>query len=82
MNFRVVDNGTEIVCNVVKLLDDENNGVSYIIYTDGSKDENGRDFLYASRYTIQGNDYILKPIENDYEWNFIDNMLSLEIGDY
>ena len=80
--FKVIDNNTEIVCTIVKLLNDESNRVNYIIYTDGTKDESGKDFLYASRYTKEGNDYILKPIENDYEWNFIDNMLSLEIGDY
>lgn len=80
--FKVIDNNTEIVCTIVKLLNDESNRINYIIYTDGTKDESGKDFLYASRYTKEGNDYILKPIENDYEWNFIDNMLSLEIGDY
>jgi uncharacterized protein YrzB (UPF0473 family) len=80
--FKVIDNNAEIVCTIVKLLNDESNRINYIIYTDGTKDESGNDFLYASRYTKEGNDYILKPIENDYEWNFIDNMLSLEIGDY
>ena len=75
MNFKVIDNGKEIVCNIVDLFRDDNNDVNYIVYTDGTKDDDGELELYASRYTLTDNNYILKPIENDFEWNLIDNML-------
>ena len=79
--FKVIDNGVEIFCTIVKLFSDDSNGINYIIYTDGTKDESGKNLLYASRYTIQGKDYVLDSIKSDYEWNFIDNILGLEFGD-
>ena len=82
MNFKIIDNGKEIICDIVKVFRDDSNGINYIIYTDGTKDDSGELEIYASRYELEGNDFVLKPIENDYEWNLIDNILStLESGD-
>ena len=39
------------------------------------KDENGDLEIYASRYLIKDNEYVLSEIKNDYEWNLIDSML-------
>ena len=76
MKFKVIDNEKEIECNIIKAFRDESNNINYIIYTDGTKDENNDLEIYASRYDMEGNDLVLKPIENDYEWNMIDNMLA------
>lgn len=77
MNFKVKSNGKEIVCNVICTFKDQNNNNNYIVYTDGTEDETGKLEIYASRYVIEGNDLILNDIENDYEWDLIDNMLKL-----
>lgn len=82
MKFKVIEDGKEIECNIIKMFRDGSNNINYVIYTDGTKDENGKLEIYSSRYDIEGNDFVLKPIENDYEWNLIDNMLStIESGD-
>ncbi|MBE6139576.1 MAG: DUF1292 domain-containing protein [Firmicutes bacterium] len=75
MNFKIIENGKEIVCDIVLTFRDDNNDINYIVYTDGTKDETGELEIYASRYVIDNNQYVLKGIENDYEWNLIDNML-------
>ena len=75
MNFKVIDNEKEINCEVILTFRDDNNDINYIVYTDGTKDVNGDLEIYASRYKLINNNYILSDIENDYEWNMIDNML-------
>ena len=75
MNFKIIENGKEIICDIVLTFRDDNNDINYIVYTDGTKDENHELELYASRYILKDNNYILKEIENDYEWDLIDNML-------
>ena len=75
MKFKVIENGKEIECEIVLTFRDENNDVNYIVYTDGTKDSDGELEVYASRYIEEDNKYILKPIQNEYEWNLIDNMM-------
>lgn len=75
MNFKIIEDGKEIVCDIVITFRDDNNDINYIVYTDGTKDEDGELEIYASRYILENNDYILKEIENEYEWDLIDNML-------
>lgn len=76
MNFKVMENGKEINCDIVHLFRDDNNDINYIIYTDGTKDKNGNLEIYASRYIKENDNFTLKSIENEYEWNLIDNVLS------
>ena len=75
MKFKVIENGKEIDCEIVLTFRDENNDINYIVYTDGTKDNNGELDLFASRYSKNGEDFILEAIENDYEWNLVDNMI-------
>ena len=75
MNFKIYEDNKEIVCNIIKIFKDDSNDINYIIYTDGTKNDNGDLEIYASRYVLENNNYILADIENDYEWNLIDNML-------
>lgn len=75
MNFRIIENGKEIECEIITIFRDDNNGINYIVYTDGTKDANNELEIFASRYIEEGNNYILQAIETDSEWNFIDNML-------
>lgn len=75
MNFKIIDNGKEINCEIVLTFRDDNNNINYIVYTDGTKDINNELEVYASRYILENNNFVLKEIENDYEWDLIDNML-------
>jgi len=75
MNFKIIEDGKEVVCDIVLTFRDENNDVNYIVYTDGTKDEDNELEIYASRYVMDNGNYVLKDIENDYEWDLIDNML-------
>lgn len=84
MKFRVISNNEEINCDVVLTFHDDSNDINYIVYTDGTKNEFGEEELYSSRYVEEDGNYILHDIENDYEWNLIDNMLLAkfnELGD-
>ena len=78
MNFRVIEDGKEIECEILLTFRDENNNINYIVYTDGTKDVNNELEIYASRYSKKGNDFILEAIENEYEWNLVDNMLEAD----
>ena len=75
MNFKIIEAGKEIVCDIVLTFRDDNNDINYIIYTDGTKDETGELEMYASRYKQVEDGFALEEIVNDYEWDLIDNML-------
>lgn len=75
MTFKIYQNGKEITCDIVLTFRDENNDVNYIVYTDGTKDDHDDLEVYASRYVIKDDNYYLEPIQNESEWNLIDNML-------
>lgn len=75
MNFKIFENGKEINCDILMTFKDKGNDINYIVYTDGTKDSDGELEIYASRYILKDNDYILSEIQNDYEWDLIDNML-------
>ena len=75
MRFKIIQDGKEIVCNVITTFKDEKTNITYIVYTDGTKDSNGELEVYASRYTIKDGSYFLNPIERDYEWDLVDKKL-------
>ena len=52
MNFKIYEDNKEIVCNIIKIFKDDSNDINYIIYTDGTKDEDGELEIYASRYIL------------------------------
>ena len=84
MDFKIIDNGLEVTCKMVMTFSDDKTGISYVIYTDGTKDNNGELEIYASRYTIKDGKYLLENIEKEEEWDLIDEMLDKkreEIGD-
>ena len=75
MDFKILENGKELECSIITAFRDDNNGISYVVYTDGEKDSNGEMEVYASRYVLEDNQYILNPIDSEKEWDFVDNML-------
>jgi uncharacterized protein YrzB (UPF0473 family) len=73
----VLDNeGNKVECEILYTFHDKESNIDYIIYNDGELDENGKKVVYASRYEFKDNDYILKDIENDSEWDLIDDYLA------
>ncbi len=75
MNFKIINDGKQIDCEIILTFRDENNDINYIVYTDGTKDSNGNLEMYASRYTITDGNFVLNDIEKEYEWDLVDNML-------
>ena len=73
--FTVLDDeGRETPCNVLFTFD-RNEDDHYIVYTDNTKDEDENIQVYASRYTMQGNDIKLLPINTEEEWVLIQDTL-------
>lgn len=75
MDFKIIEDGKEITCDILLTFKDENNDINYIVYTDGTKDDEGDLEIYASRYTVKDKDFYLEEIKTESEWNLIDNML-------
>lgn len=78
MNFDILDQfGKKINCNVVSLFSNEENKRNYVIYTDGTKNSDGKLEIYASRYKQNPNgSIILEEIEDDEEWDLVDMHLA------
>ena len=75
MKFDILDDGKKIEATLVMTFHDSGNNISYVVYTDGTKDDTGELELYASRYVEENGVFKISPIQNEYEWNLIDNML-------
>ena len=68
--------GGEAVCRVLFTFDHDD-GKHYIVYTDDSKDEEGKVCVYASVYEPHRRDRIeLSPIETQEEWAMIEQILA------
>jgi len=81
--FTVVDeDGNERVCDILFTFDSPDTGKSYIAYTDGTKDEEGCEVVYASIYDPTNEDDTLQPIETEEEWAMIENVLENLMEEY
>ena len=75
MKFKVLYDNEEIECNILLTFKDAANDINYIVYNVGTRDYREEEEIFASRYIIEDGNYVLSEIENDYEWDLIDNML-------
>ena len=77
LNFvKTVDkDGKEVLCDVLFTFDSEETGKSYIVYTDNTKDENGKVRVYASIYNPNDPKTKLEDIKTEKEWKVIDTIL-------
>lgn len=66
------DNGKEF--QLEKLLTYERDNKTYIVYTDNTKDNDGKQRVYAGIYDEKNS--VLNPIENKEEYNIIESILS------
>ena len=64
-NFTVVDdNGNEVLCDVISLLQDEKTNNLYVIYTDYTLNENNQFNTYLSELVEKKVEFTLKSIKN------------------
>ena len=72
-SFYITKNNKEIKCDILYTF--KSNNSNFILYNDGSLDEDGFLSVLASKYTINDDKITLLPIE-DNEWNIIDDIWS------
>lgn len=77
MTFTVTDEeGNNIECEALFTFESEETGKNYIAYTDNTEDEEGNVKVYASIYTPDEENTMLKPIESEKEWKIIETILN------
>lgn len=69
------DEGKIVECDVIMVMNNPNNNKNYIVYTDGTTNEEKQLELLASEYFPEGDLTRLEPIETDEEWEFIESMI-------
>ena len=62
-------------CEKLFTFDSEETKLSYICYTDRTKDEKGNTIVYAGTYDSTGESNLIKPIQTDKEWGIIQETL-------
>ena len=70
-------NGKKRDYRVLFDVEDTNNDLNYIVYTDDKKDSNGMVSCYASSYVLsdKGNMTKMKAVETDEEFEILSNIL-------
>lgn len=70
--FKMTNNeGKQIIYEVIFTFDSDETEKSYIIYTDNTRNDEGKLKLYASTYNLNKDNLELKPIKSDKEWKVI-----------
>jgi len=77
------ENGNEVICDILFTFDNEETKKSYVVYTDNTKDKNGKIQVYASIYDPNDSTKKLEEIKSEKEWKVINTILETlqeEIG--
>ena len=69
------ENGNEVICDILFTFDSEETKKSYIVYTDNTKDADGKIQVYASIYDPKDEKMKLEDIKTEKEWKVIDTIL-------
>ena len=72
LRFSINDDGVLTEYKIIKILTPKDSKYQYVVYTD--HDDN----IYSSRYDIVDGNIVLKPIEDDYEWQYINSHIKEE----
>ena len=76
MDMKILKDGESIECDIITMFKDDSGNINYIIYTDGSLDENNLKNIYASRFNYaQDNCIELLDIEDEKEWDMVDEVI-------
>lgn len=74
--FALDENNNKVEYEVLFAYDSEKTGVSYVVYTDNTTDEDGDTRAYASAYTEKNGEMELLPIETEEEYQEIEALLN------
>ena len=66
--------GTEVEYSVILTFDSDVTNKSYIVCTDGSKDNQGNIQQYVFSYDTSKSEYELNPITDDEEWKMVNEV--------
>lgn len=66
--------GKEVECTIIDTFYSEEFGKGYVIYVDGSINENGQENVFASSYDLEYPETLME-IESDEEWQMIEQAL-------
>ena len=69
------ENGNSVVCDILFTFDSDETKKSYVVYTDNSKDKEGKVQVYASIYDPNDKEMKLEDIKTDKEWKVIRTIL-------
>ncbi len=69
------DKGEQVVCDILFTFDSDETKKSYIVYTDNSKDDEGKTRVFASIYNPNDPKTKLEDIKTDKEWKIIETIL-------
>lgn len=78
--FKIEADGKEIICYIVLDFQNPETGKNYLVYTDGTKKEDGTLELLASLYNFNNGQMQLEDITEDSDWDLVDEMLQ-KVGD-
>lgn len=67
--------------DILLCIEDEQEKTKFIVYTDNSKEKNGKIRVYASKYNPLIDAGRLLPIESEEEWNVVERILDDSIAD-
>ena len=71
-NFTVIDdNGNEVICDVISVINDEKTNEVYVLYTDYTINEKDQFNTYLSQLVEKNGKYSLKNIENREKYQYI-----------
>ena len=72
----VNENGKEIEYEVLFTFDSDETNKKYIVYTDNTFDKEGNQKVYANNYTLEDDKLQFSQIEEEKEWQVIENILA------
>ena len=68
------DKGQEISVEILFTFTSNDNNNTYVVYSDHSKDSDGKEKVYAGIYLEE--EAVLNPIEDKEDYNIIENILA------
>lgn len=75
--FKAINiDGEEKEYDLLLTFDSDKTNKSYIVYSDGTKDQKGHIIEYVSSYDLNDNEHLLTPITDEDEWLMIKEIIN------
>jgi len=73
--FTINKDGQDVKCDIISLINGEDENETYIAFTDHTKDENNQEYLQIAKVIKNGDQYIINDdIKKEYVKNLVDKM--------